>query len=65
MPKQKTKKAAAKRISITGTGKLKRRNAFRSHNLEKKSTRRKRNYVKSHDLSKSDVKRVKKLLGAS
>ena len=47
MPKLKTKRAAAKRFKKTGTGKLKRMKAFKSHILTKKSTKRKRNLRKA------------------
>ena len=43
MPKVKTKRAAAKRFKVTGTGKLKRMKAYKSHILTKKTTKRKRN----------------------
>ena len=43
MPKIKTNRAAAKRFKTTGTGKLKRNKAYKSHILTKKSTKRKRN----------------------
>ena len=43
MPKVKTKRAAAKRFKMTGTGKLKRMKAYKSHILTKKTTKRKRN----------------------
>ena len=43
MPKMKTKSAAAKRFKVTGTGKLKRNKAYKSHILTKKTTKRKRN----------------------
>jgi len=46
MPKMKTHKGAAKRFSLTGTGKVKRNKAFKSHILTKKSSKRKRNLVK-------------------
>ena len=62
MPKQKTHKGMQKRIKITKTGKLKKRRAFRSHLLEKKSKTRKENYTKEFDISKSDVKNIKKML---
>jgi large subunit ribosomal protein L35 len=61
--KQKTHKGAAKRFDLTGTKKIKRRSAFRSHLLEKKSANRKRNYTKDLDLSKADCKNVKRMLG--
>ena len=63
MPKVKTKKAAQKRVRITATGLLTRRNAFRSHNLEKKSEDTKRNYVKNRPVAKVDMPRVKRMLG--
>ena len=47
MPKVKTSRAAAKRFKKTGTGKLKRMKAFKSHILTKKSTKRKRNLRKA------------------
>ena len=47
MPKVKTKRAAAKRFQKTGTGKLKRMKAYKSHILTKKSTKRKRNLRKA------------------
>ena len=47
MPKIKTKRAAAKRFSTTGTGKLKRNKAYKSHILTKKTTKRKRNLRKA------------------
>ncbi len=62
MPKVKTHKGTQKRIKITKTGKLKKRRAFRSHLLEKKTTRRKANYSKEFDVSSADEKKVKKLL---
>ena len=46
MPKMKTSKAAAKRFKLTGTGKLKRSKAYKSHILTKKSAKRKRNLRK-------------------
>ncbi len=63
MPKMKTSKGAKKRFKVTGTGKLLRRHGMRSHNLEKKSSKRKRDFGKSHPVAKVDVKAVKKLLG--
>lgn len=61
--KQKTHKGAAKRFKLTGTGKLKRRSAFSSHLLDKKSENRKRRYAKNHDVALGDSKNVKKMLG--
>src|SRR4029453_1804375 len=62
MPKMKTSKGAKKRFKVTGTGKLLRRHGMRSHNLEKKSSKRRRGFRKMYDVAQSDVKRVKKLL---
>ncbi len=62
MPKMKTNKSAAKRFKITGTGKIKRRKANRSHLNEEKPSKRKRRLRRPAILSKEEVKRVKKLL---
>ncbi|HSN59204.1 MAG TPA: 50S ribosomal protein L35 [Clostridiaceae bacterium] len=62
MPKMKTKRAAAKRFKLTGTGKLKRAKAFRSHILTKKSAKTKRNLRKTDYVSTSQEKVMKKLL---
>ena len=62
MPKMKTNKGAKKRFKVTGTGKLLRRHGMRSHNLEKKSSKRRRGFRKMEDVAKSDVKSVTKLL---
>ena len=59
MPKMKTKSSAKKRFKVTGTGKIKRKHAFKSHILTKKSTKRKRNLTKATLVSKSDVKSIK------
>lgn len=63
MPKMKTHKGAAKRIKITGSGKLMRRKAFTSHILEKKSPKRKRQLSQPAVLSKANVKAINALLG--
>ena len=63
MPKTKTHSGAKKRFKVTGTGKILRRPAMRSHNLEAKSSKRRRGFRKDHDVAPSDVSRVKKLLG--
>jgi len=60
--KLKTHKGLSKRVKITKTGKIKRRRAFRSHLLSKKSKKRKRRYAKMFDVSPADRKRIKKLL---
>jgi large subunit ribosomal protein L35 len=62
MPKVKTKRAAAKRFKVTGTGKLKRMKAYKSHILTKKTTKQKRNLCYSGIVAKTDEKRVKKLI---
>lgn len=62
MPKMKTHKGAAKRFRITGTGRLKRAKAFKSHILTKKSSKRKRNLRKSALVSTTQEKAMKKLL---
>jgi large subunit ribosomal protein L35 len=63
MPKMKTDRGAAKRFKITGSGKLRRRRAFRSHLLEKKSSERTRRLAREADVAPGDVKAVKRLLG--
>ena len=63
MPKQKTHSGAKKRFKITGTGKLLRRKAMQSHNLEKKSAKRKRSFRRDQPLHPSDERAVKKLFG--
>lgn len=62
MPKMKTSRAAAKRFTKTGTGKLKRNKAYKSHILTKKTTKRKRNLRKSTIMDETNVKNMKKIL---
>lgn len=62
MPKVKTKSGAKKRFSLTGTGKIKRKHAFKSHILTKKSTKRKRELTKTGLVHTSDEGRVKDML---
>ncbi len=62
MPKMKTHRGAAKRFEITGTGKVRRRKAYGSHLLSKKTTRRKRSYRAKQETSVNDIEKVKKLL---
>jgi large subunit ribosomal protein L35 len=62
MPKIKTHRGAAKRFSLTGTGKVKRSKAYASHILSKKTTKRKRNLRKSTILAKSDTSGIKMLI---
>jgi len=63
MPKMKTHRGAAKRIKITGTGKLMRRKANRSHLLEKKSSRRTRRLGRPTEVTAGDRDKLEKLLG--
>ena len=62
MPKMKTKSNAKKRFTLTGTGKIKRKRAFKRHILTKKSTKRKRALRASGLVHKSDLSRVKLML---
>jgi large subunit ribosomal protein L35 len=62
MPKQKTNSGAKKRFRLTGTGKLKRKKAFTSHILTKKSPKRKRNLRKSTLVTAADKKNITRLL---
>ena len=58
----KTNSGAKKRFSLTGTGKIRRKHAFKSHILTKKATKRKRNLTYFSDVSKNDRKNVKLML---
>ncbi|NGX85364.1 MULTISPECIES: 50S ribosomal protein L35 [Aequorivita] len=62
MPKQKTKSSAKKRFKLTGTGKIKRKHAFKSHILTKKSKKRK--LALTHDalVDKADESNIKQML---
>ena len=62
MAKLKTKRAAAKRFKLTGTGKLKRNKAYKRHILTKKTTKTKRNLRKPAMTDKTNVKNMKKIL---
>ena len=62
MPKMKSKSAAKKRFTLTGTGKLKRKHAYHSHILTKKSTKRKRNLGYTTLVDKADVKAERDML---
>ncbi len=62
MPKMKTKSAAAKRFKVTGTGKLMKMKAYKSHILTKKTTKRKRNLRKAVEIDKSNLAPMKKIL---
>jgi large subunit ribosomal protein L35 len=63
VPKQKTKKAASKRFKVTGSGKILRRHAMKSHNLEKKSAKRRRKLRGDYQLDDTDAREVRRMLG--
>ena len=62
MPKMKTRRAAAKRFTKTGTGKLKRNKAYKRHILTKKTTKNKRQLRKAAIVDSTNVKNMKKVL---
>jgi large subunit ribosomal protein L35 len=62
MPKMKSKSGAKKRFTLTGTGKVKRKHAYKSHILTKKTTKRKRNLTYSTTVDKADEANVKEML---
>ncbi len=62
MPKMKTNSSAKKRFTITGSGKIKRKHAFKSHILTKKTKKQKRNLTYSGLVNSADEKNVKLLL---
>ena len=62
MPKMKTRRAAAKRFKVTGTGKLKRNKAYKRHILTKKTTKKKRNLRHATIVDATNVKNMKKVL---
>ena len=62
MPKMKSNRAAAKRFKVTGSGKIKREKAYKSHILTKKSPKRKRNLRTATLVSKGDLGRVKRMV---
>ncbi len=62
MPKMKSNSSAKKRFKITGSGKVKRKQAFHNHILTKKETKRKRNLAKFTLVSDSDMNNVKHML---
>ena len=63
MPKMKTDRGAAKRIKVTGSGRLRRRKAYRSHLLENKSSVRTRRLGREADIAKGDERAVRRMLG--
>jgi len=62
MPKMKTNRSAAKRFTKTGSGKVKRNQAYKRHILESKSPARKRHLRKGALVSSGDVKRIKSII---
>lgn len=62
MPKMKTHRGAAKRFSVTKSGKIKRAKAYKSHILNKKTSKRKRNLRKGTYISAADQKSVRVLI---
>ena len=62
MPKQKTNSSAKKRFTLTGSGKIKRKHAFKRHILTKKTKKQKRNLVHVGLVDSTDVKQVRELL---
>jgi large subunit ribosomal protein L35 len=63
MPKMKTDRGAAKRFKITGTGRIRRRRANRSHLLEKKPSKRTRRLARETEVASADRREVRRLLG--
>ena len=62
MPKMKTKRAAAKRLKATASGKLKRAGGWKQHHLELKTPKRKRRLRKAAMIAPADTPRLKKLV---
>ena len=62
MPKIKTKSSAKKRFKLTGSGKIKRKHAFKNHILTKKETKQKRHLSQMTIVHKSDRKNIKAML---
>ena len=63
MPKMKTHRGAAKRIKVSGSGRLRRLNANKNHILEKKSSTRKRRLGKMSEVDSANSKAIRKQLG--
>jgi large subunit ribosomal protein L35 len=63
MPKMKTHRGSAKRFRVTGSGKIMRAKAYKSHILEKKSQKRKRNFRHEAEVATSDYKVIARNLG--
>lgn len=62
MPKMKSKSGAKKRFTVTGSGKIRRKHAYKSHILTKKTKKRKRALGQFAEVDKADVKNVKEML---
>jgi large subunit ribosomal protein L35 len=62
MPKMKTKSSAKKRFVVTGSGKIKRKHAFKSHILTKKTKKQKRNLTHDGLVHKADESNIKQQL---
>ncbi len=62
MPKMKTNSGAKKRFALTGTGKIKRKHAYKSHILTKKTKKQKRNLTHTGLVHKADENNIKHLL---
>ena len=62
MPKMKTKSGAKKRFTVTGSGKIKRKHAYKSHILTKKTKKQKRNLTYFTIVDKADEKNVRTMI---
>ncbi|MDD5569980.1 MAG: 50S ribosomal protein L35 [Bacteroidales bacterium] len=62
MPKTKSKSSVKKRFSLTASGKVKRKHAFKSHILTKKTKKRKRNLTKTSTVDEADAKNIRGML---
>ena len=62
MPKTKTNSGAKKRFALTGSGKIKRKHAFKSHILTKKTKKQKRNLTHSGLIDTTNMKSVREML---
>lgn len=62
MPKMKTVSSAKKRFTLTATGKIKRKHAFKSHILTKKTIKQKRNLTHTGTVDSANMKSVRKML---
>lgn len=62
MPKIKTKSSAKKRFKLTGTGKVKRKHAFKNHILTKKETKQKRHLSKMATVKGTEAKNIREMM---